>query len=68
MANIPHKFTQEAQDERGMKKTLENPKSRWRWGVGVCLKECANRGKKCTSCVAIAGKYTNFKPIETKSK
>jgi hypothetical protein len=34
MANIPHKYTQEAQDERNMKRRLENPKSRWSWQIG----------------------------------
>lgn len=35
MANIPHRYTQEAEDERGMRKRLSEsggPKSRWSWG------------------------------------
>jgi hypothetical protein len=28
-----------------------NPKSRGNYAVGICLKECANRGKKCGECV-----------------
>jgi hypothetical protein len=31
MANIPDRYTQEAQDERDMRKKLEAPKSRWSW-------------------------------------
>jgi len=32
MANIPKRYTQEAQDESDMRKKLTGPKSRWGWG------------------------------------
>ena len=57
------------EENKAMHSRLENDKSRWRWGVGVCLKDCANRGKKCGKCVAIAGKYTEYEALdETESK
>lgn len=31
MANIPHKFTMEAQEERDMRASLSGPKDRWSW-------------------------------------
>ena len=34
MGNIPRKYTQEAEDERGMRRKLKNPKSRWGWAMG----------------------------------
>ena len=52
------------EENKTMHRKLENDKSRWRWGVGVCLKDCANRGKKCGECVAIAGKYTEYEAID----
>ena len=50
MANIPDKFTQEAQDERDMRSKLTSAKSRWSWG-GECMKwDCQNRGTSCDEC------------------
>ena len=34
MANVPYKFTQEAQDEKDRKMMLENPKSRHHFVLG----------------------------------
>ena len=50
MANIPHKFTREAQDERDMRASMRNPKSRFSW-AGECLKfDCVNRDTECDQC------------------
>ena len=38
MANIPHKYTQEAQDERDMRRKLAEtggPKSLWSWNYAT---------------------------------
>jgi hypothetical protein len=34
LANIPEKYTQEAQDKRDRKRRLSGPKSRGNWGYG----------------------------------
>ena len=50
MANIPDKFTREAQDERDMRSKLRSPKSRFSW-AGECMKfDCVNRDLDCDEC------------------
>lgn len=34
-------------------------KSRGGWMMGMCLKECCNRGEKCEDCL----RFSNYKPI-----
>jgi hypothetical protein len=33
---------------------------------GHCFEDCANRGRKCSKCFRINGKYTEFKPEKAK--
>ena len=58
MANLPKQFSQEAQDERDMRRKLKNPKDRWSYPMGFCMRSvsssergaCLNYPKKCSEC------------------
>ena len=39
---------------------MKNPKTRGNYPVRVCLKKCANRGKKCDKCI----KWSEYKEIK----
>lgn len=43
----------------GRKRSHDTPKSRLNYNIGICLKDCANRDKKCDNCV----KWSGYKPI-----
>jgi hypothetical protein len=59
MANIPDKFTREAQEERDMRSKLKSAKSRWSWS-GECMKfECVNRDIECGQCYKFSEFATN---------
>jgi len=38
------------EEDKAMYRSLDNPGSRWHWTVGICLKECLNRGTRCDIC------------------
>jgi hypothetical protein len=50
MANIPHKFTQEAEDSRDRDRKLAQHNATTLVFGGHCFKDCANRGDKCRDC------------------
>lgn len=39
-------------------------KSRGNWATGVCLRKCANRGRRCNYCFG----FSKFEPIKEEEK
>jgi hypothetical protein len=62
MANIPDRFTQDAEDSRARDRKLMANNATQLIFKGTCLKNCANRDIKCDDCFRFS------ELIEIKSK
>lgn len=43
--------------------SYQNPKSRENWLVPFCIKDCANKGKRCDKCL----RFSEYKANATKT-
>ena len=51
MANIPYRYTQEAQDSRDRSARLARTNATCEVWSGACFRCCINRGRSCGDCI-----------------